>query len=237
MSQPLYAVLEQVFQDVRSRDIPLRERLGFIAEKVRALDPGYSDVVDAFVGRLVQASAGSNAPAIGDRLPGFILPDDQGHLVSLERLLEKAPVIIAFLRGHWCPYCRMNAVGLAEIEGEIKPAQIVAITAETQAYTRQIKAEARAGFPFLTDVANGYALSLGLAIWVDDKMASLIAQGGSDIPNFQGQEGWVLPIPSVFVVGQDGLIKARHVDPDYRKRMELDELRAAAKAALAESLV
>jgi peroxiredoxin len=103
----------------------------------------------------------------------------------------------------------------------------------TQAYTREIKDEAHAHFPFLTDFANGYALSLNLAVWVDDVMSSLITAAGWDIPKYQGTEGWVVPIPSVFVVGQDGLIKARHVDPDYRRRLELDDLRVAAKAALA----
>jgi hypothetical protein len=40
-----------------------------------------------------------------------------------------------------------------------------------------------------------------------------------------------LPIPATFVVGTDGLIKARFIDPDYRKRMDLDELLAALKSA------
>jgi peroxiredoxin len=84
----------------------------------------------------------------------------------------------------------------------------------------------------LTDFGNGYALSLNLAVWVDDAMSSLIAAAGWDVPKYQGSEGWIVPIPSVFIVGQDGLIKARHVDPDYRRRLALDDLRAAAKAAL-----
>jgi peroxiredoxin len=233
MSQQLYAALEEVFQEVRARDIPLGERLAIIADKVRELSPSYSNTVDGFVCRLEQAEAGSEAPKVGDRMPNFILPDDQGRLVQLEQLLEKAPVIVAFLRGHWCPYCRMNAVGLAEIEEAIKPVQIVAISAQTQEYSCEIKAEARASFPFLTDIANGYALSLGLSIWVDDTMSALISSSGWDVPRYQKQDGWILPIPSVFVVRQDGLISARHVDPDYRRRMELDALRAAAKAALA----
>lgn len=232
MRQPIDVALQQAFEDARGLAIPLGERLGIIADKVRALSPIYSDAVDGFVERLQQAGAGSAAPMVGDVMPRFILPDDQGRLVSLEQLLEKAPVIIAFHRGHWCPYCRLNAVGLVEIDEAVKPVQIVAISAEAQAYTRAIKAESGASFPFLTDVGNGYAMSLGLAIWVDDEMAALIAGAGYDIPEYQRQEGWILPVPSVFVVGQDGLIKARHVDPDYRKRMELDDLRAAARAAL-----
>jgi peroxiredoxin len=232
MNQPIVIALEQAFQDVRDRDVTLRERLDYIAKKVRILSPMYADAVDSFVDRLERAGAGVQAPQVGEPMPGFVLPDDQGHLVSLDRLLATAPVVLAFHRGHWCPYCRLNAVGLAEIENEIKPIQIVAISAETQRYTREIKAEARATFPFLTDLGNGYALSLNLAIWVDEAMSSLIAGAGWDIPKYQGQDGWILPIPSVFVVGQDGLIKARHVDADYRRRLELDDLRTAAMAAL-----
>lgn len=237
MTHPLVGALEQAFWDVRDRDLPLSARLDHIAGKVRALSPVYHQAVEVFVERLERSGAGQDAPKVGDPMPKFILPDDQGHLVSLEKLLETAPVAIAFHRGHWCPYCRLNAVGLAEVEDDIKPVQIVAISAETQAYTREIKDEARAHFPFLTDFANGYALSLNLAIWVEDAMSSLIAGAGWDVPKYQGSEGWIVPIPSVFVVGQDGLIKARHVDPDYRRRLELDDLRAAAKATLASPSV
>src|SRR6266436_2900666 len=51
------------------------------------------------------------------------------------------------------------------------------------------------------------------------------------LENFHGNDGWVLPIPATFVVGRDGLVKARFVDPDFRKRMEIDDLIAAFKTA------
>ena len=50
--------------------------------------------------------------------------------------------------------------------------------------------------------------------------------------DYQGNETWMLPIPATFIVGRDGVVKARHIDPDYRKRMDLDELLAALKSAL-----
>jgi len=233
MSNQIVDALEQAFQDVRDRDATLAERLSYIADQVRALSSIFAEAVDTFVTRLEKTGAGKDAPQIGDVMPGFMLPDDQGHLVSLDKLLEQAPVAMAFHRGHWCPYCRLSAVGLAEIQDDIKPVQIVAISAQTQKFTRKIKAESGAHFPFLTDFGNGYALSLNLAIWVDDAMSSLIAGAGWDIPSYQGETGWVLPIPSVFIVGQDGLIKARHVDADYRRRLEPADLRKAAMAALA----
>jgi peroxiredoxin len=104
---------------------------------------------------------------------------------------------------------------------------MIAMSAETQAFTRALRDEARARFPFLTDLGAGYALSLNLAVWIDETMSKMIDRTGWNIPSFQGGGGWILPIPAVFVIGRDGIVAARHVDPDYRRRMDLDELLAA----------
>lgn len=229
MTHPLVAELEQAFQDVRNQPVPLGERLCFIADRVRAKGPDFMDAVDVFVSRLEAAHAGATAPQVGDAMPEFRLPDQNGHFVALEELLAKGAVAIAFHRGHWCPYCRLNMVGLAEIEAAASPTQIVAISSEIQRYTKILREECGAHFPFLTDVGSGYALSLNLAIWVDEAMSAMIGGAGWDIPGYQGGSGWMLPIPAVFVVRQDGIITARHVDPDYRRRMELDALLDAVK--------
>ena len=41
----------------------------------------------------------------------------------------------------------------------------------------------------------------------------------------------MVPIPATFVVGRDGNVVARFIDPDFRKRMELDDLLNAFKSA------
>ena len=102
---------------------------------------------------------------------------------------------------------------------------------ETQQFAEQFKADASAPFPVLTDLDNGYALSLNLAIWLGTEIQRLLAY--QDMSSFHGNDGWVLPIPATFVVGRDGLVKARFVDPDFRKRMEIDDLIAALKSARA----
>jgi peroxiredoxin len=111
-------------------------------------------------------------------------------------------------------------------------AQTVAIMPETQAYTEKFKADANAPFPVLTDLDNGYALSLNLAIWLGSEIQRLLSY--QDMASFHGNDGWVLPIPATFVVGRDGLVKARFVDPDFRKRMEIDDLIDALKSAREE---
>ena len=215
----LLAALEKKFQEVRDRELPLAARLKCVADEVRRLSPTFAEAVDTFVGRLERVEAGSGAPQVGDPMPPFLLPDERGHLVSLEKLLETAPVAITVIRGHWCTYCRMNAVGLAEVQHRIKPAHLVAISPETQKYLRAMKREAKADFPFLSDIDNGYALSLNLAIWVDDAMSSLIAAAGWDVPSYQAGDAWILPVPSAFVVDQNGIVRFRHVDTDYRRRL------------------
>ncbi|HEY1124327.1 MAG TPA: peroxiredoxin-like family protein [Sphingobium sp.] len=220
MTHPLVAALEDEFQKVRDLDLPLAERLAAIADVVRVKAPDFAVTVDRFVARLEAASAGAAAPQIGDHMPSFSLPDHEGRLVHLDDLLARGPVIIGFHRGHWCPYCRLNMVGLAEIQGDVLPAQIVAISSETRKYTQMLRAESGATFPFLSDVGGGYCLSINLAIFVDEFMSSLIAGAGWDVPGYQGGTPWILPVPAVFVLDGDGVIVSRHVDPDYRRRLE-----------------
>lgn len=47
---------------------------------------------------------------------------------------------------------------------------------------------------------------------------------GRRLPDYQGNDA---PIPATFVVGRDGIIKRSFVDPDFRRRMDLDDLLSA----------
>jgi peroxiredoxin len=92
-----------------------------------------------------------------------------------------------------------------------------------------MKSDSGVTFPILSDMDNGYAMSLNLAIWVGHEMEEYMTGIGRSLPAYQGNESWTLPIPATFVVGRDGRIKARFVDPDYRKRMAIEDLIAALK--------
>ena len=212
------------------RPLALSERLEAIVRETRAANPSGMAVVDRFVARLEAARAGADAPALGEALPPFLLPDHDGALVSLAGLLGNEPLVVVFHRGHWCPYCRMTIAALAEAQPRLGAARIVAISAEVQRYTRRIRAEALAQFRFLSDMDAAYAASIGLAITIEPALRAVLEQAGKRIPDFQGGQAWVLPIPAVFVVDRNGMVRARHVDPDYRRRMEIDDLVAAVAA-------
>ena len=224
MTEQPVSPIEAAFLEVRSSDLSLTERLRVVAEAARTHKPWYAEAIDDFAGRLRQVQAGADAPRVGEAMPSFVLPDHEGRLVSLAEILERGPAVVAFHRGHWCPFCRLSMIALAEIESQLKPARIVAVSTETQRYTRMLREQTGAMFPVLTDMDGAFAMSLSIAVMLDDKLAAMISEAGWDVPLYQGGKEWILPIPSIFVVRKDGIIAARHIDPDYRQRMAIDEL-------------
>jgi peroxiredoxin len=222
-----YVVIAEVFDEVRDSNAPLNERLQKLAEAVRRGAPDFAHAVETLVARLAASDCGARAPAPGQPLPPFLLPDGAGGLVGLSDLIARGPAVVSFYRGHWCPYCRLSATTVADLQSRIGPEHFVAITPETAAYNRDFAAQAGIGCSVLTDLDCGYALSLNLAFWIDHAFAGLMRGVGNDLALFNAGAAWFLPIPATFVVNSRGLIVARHIDPDYRKRMEVDDLLAA----------
>jgi peroxiredoxin len=223
--------LDQAFMRARELDTSLGEQLRAFADAARQRQPHFAEAVDRLVERLRRYGAGESAPQPGEPMPSFVLPDDTGRLVSLEQLLHQGPVAVTFHRGHWCPYCRININALAQAHGEIarEGGQIVAIMPDRQKFVAELRSQSNVPFPILTDMDNGYALSLNLTIWVGAEMQKLMEQR-QDLPTFQGNSTWMLPIPATFVVGRDGLIRERFIDPDYRKPMAIADMLAALRS-------
>jgi peroxiredoxin len=166
-------------------------------------------------------------------MPDFVLPDEGGHLHSLAEFASQGPVVIAFHRGHWCPYCQINASALTAIHDEVRAlgGEIVAITPEAQRFNMGLKQDARARFPILSDMDNAYAILCNLAFYVGEEKKSFMQASGWDISPFQRNVQWMLPVPGTFVVSRDGIVVASFIDPDYRQRMATDAILAAVGAA------
>jgi peroxiredoxin len=223
--------LTLAFQRCREMEGTLNEQLQAYAAAGREIFSAYGEAVDRLVIRVNENGGGENAPRPGEPMPPFVLPDESGRLVALPSLFERGPVAVMFFRGHWCPYCGLNVRAVIKAYDRIKTlgADVVAIMPETQEYAAKFKTEAGAPFPVLTDLDNGYALSLNLAIWLGEEIERLLSY--LDMTSFHGNDGWVLPIPAAFVIGRDGLVKDRFVDPDFRRRMAIEDLLAALKDA------
>jgi peroxiredoxin len=74
-------------------------------------------------------------------------------------------------------------------------------------------------------------MTVGLAFYVGDELKHMMISSGSDPSVSQGTDNWMLPIPATFIVGTDGIVRARFVDPDYRTRMAIEDMLAALRSA------
>ena len=228
-SEPLLKALREAFAHARDLDGSLEERLTSYSNAIRQLHPAYAQAVDDLVIRLSENDAGLAAPQPGEPMPPFLLPDETGRLVSLEELVSAEPVAVMFHRGHWCPWCRISLDALARANDDLVRRQggVVVITPERAQFATAFKADARSPFPILMDVDNGYALLLNLAIWVGPDLEHLLTDLGRVLPDYQGNDAWMLPIPAAFVVDRDSIVRYRFLNPDFRHSVAIEQLVAA----------
>ena len=233
-AKSLDQALAEAFLKADHLPAPLDQRLKLYLGESRQLLPEMEATYDQLVARISNNIQSSNqVPAVGEALPEFCLTDSEGKFVELAALLDKGPLVISFNRGPWCDYCGLELHSLARAYPDIVAAggEVVSIVPETAKYARNLQATRGVPFRVLTDMDLGYALSLGLAFWVGQKIMDMYRGFGIDLAQFQGNGGWFLPIPATLVVGRDGLVKARFVDPDFRHRMRTEDIVEAVREA------
>lgn len=200
----------------------LNEKLAAYSAHSKRLRPEVAAIYDRLIENLNVLDGGKIGPAVGEQMPDFLLPDQQGRLISLESLLAAGPVVISMNRGHWCPYCKLDLRAMAQIEPDIRRlgAKLVSIMPEKAQYTKKAIAANEFPFPILTDVDLSYALSLGIIFWVGAEVKRVYEKLGIDLERFQGNKSYFLPVAAKFVVGRDGVVRAREVNVNFRERME-----------------
>ena len=225
-TKSLEQALNEAFCQADDLPAPLDEKLRLYLGESRKLLPDLESTYDQLVARIQANGADVLVPALGDRLPEFLMTDSNGQLVDLASLLKKGPVVISFNRGPWCDYCGLELHALAKAYPDIVAAggDVVSIVPETAKYAEALKHTRGLPFRVLTDLDLAYALSLGLVFWVGDKIKETYRQFGIDLEQFQGNGGWLLPIPATLVVGKDSRVKARFVDPDFRHRLGIEPI-------------
>lgn len=221
--------LAEAFREARSLEGPLRLKLAHYAAAMRVLAPPFAEAYDNLVASLVSGEVGSRAPRVGDTMPPFLLPNEEGSLVHSSAIFAQRPTVLSFNRGHWCPFCRLEISGLTDAADQIaaRGGQIISITPEPAALLRRLRESCGAPFMFLSDIDNAYALEIGLVMRVDDHLRGLMRDRDLDFESFHGNNSWLLPLPATFVVDQAGVIRASRVDPDFRTRMEIDSILSA----------
>jgi peroxiredoxin len=193
------------------------------------------DVEDE-IDRLRMMRVAEEGLALGDLLPDFALKDVTGTIRTSQEFLDRGPLVLALFRGGWCPYCTLTMVALEEARPSIEAvgAQAVGIMPDPPEDIARIAQERGIAYPLLSDPANGFARTCGLAYELSPNHIRIHLERGRDFRALHGDTTWRLPVPAVFVVAPDARIAfafadvdpARWPDPEELVRA-LDEMRDA----------
>lgn len=188
---------------------------------------------------LIASGQAERALKAGEAAPDFTLNDQDGNPVSARHLLAHGPLVVSFYRGVWCPYCNLELQALETVLPEIRArgASLVAISPQTAPNSRKSQRDNKLTFPILSDAMSKVADGFGIRFALPDDLVDLYRSFKNDLPTFNNDPSWVLPMPARFVIGSDGIIAYAEVNPDYTRRPEptavlptLDRLRRNAAA-------
>lgn len=175
---------------------------------------------------LIASGIAGKAAQAGEQAPVFTLPNTRGALVSLSSLLEKGPVVLNFYRGAWCPYCLLELKALHDALPEITAlgASLLSISPNVIEKSAAFATENPFDFDILSDVDNKVANQYRLVFNLADTLRPIYENFGIDLPAFDGNDRFELPMPATYVLHSDGTIAAGFVHEDYTQRMEPSDI-------------
>ena len=171
---------------------------------------------------LAASAIAETALKAGDIAPDFNLPDALGNQVRLSTLLRRGPVVLSFYRGGWCPYCNLELRALQAALPDFADlgATLVAVSPQTPDASLSTAEKNDLAFPVVSDARSNVASSYGIAFDLAAELRPIYSQFGHGLPQINGDDSWLLPVPATYVIGEDQRIALAFVDIDYRNRLE-----------------
>ena len=208
----------------KTRMSPLQQELNTFMDGVRTQVPAeVLQAVDQAYAALVKSNLFDHALKVGDKAPDFALPNAHGQLVALPTLLQQGPVVLSFNRGAWCPFCNIELRSLQAALPALRArnANVVAVSPELPDYSLPLIERQGLAFEVLTDHGNDLARKFGLSFALEGELKRISVEVfGVDLPKFNGDTSWEIPVPATYVIGSDGVILLAYVDPEFRNRLD-----------------
>lgn len=144
--------------------------------------------------------------SVGEKIPYFEMPDQQGYPWSLSGELEVGPVVLVFYRGDWCAYCNGQLASYARRfeEFEERSAQVAGVSVDPPQNNARMVGKLLLSFPLLSDPRGELMKRLGL---------------------WDAQDG--VAVPSVIVIDRSGEIRYLYTGSDLADRPDEEEVLAA----------
>lgn len=181
-----------------------------------------------------EASLGKGTQGLrpGAAVPKFSIDSHKGEPVSWGSLLERAPLLVVFYRGGWCPYCNVQIRQLTEAWPEFEKRGVtpVLISADKPDAAAIAQAGYSIPFPVLSDPDMVAHKVFDVVVQIDEATAKKYREYGIVLEDWSGREHHQIGAPGVFLVAKNGRVTWAHVSADYRERPSVAQLLAAIDA-------
>lgn len=195
---------------------------------------GASALVRAAAPALPASAELARPLAVGSKAPAITLSAVDGSTFALGAAFAERPTVLVFYRGSWCPFCNRQLAALGELEPKLLSLgfQILAVSPDSAAGLRQMTEKNHLNYRLLSDRGMLASTAYGVAFRLSPEIEKSYRNYGVELAPIPGSEGYWLPVPAVFLVGRDGIIKFVYSNPDYKVRLAAADLLAAAQAAM-----
>jgi peroxiredoxin len=107
---------------------------------------------------------------IGGAFPDLRLPETTGKELTLSRIADAHPLVLAFVRGWWCPKEQVRLRNLVFLQDEIQReyGRLAVVTVDEPYVNGALRAGLGADFPFLSDVDRAVATDLDILELTDE---------------------------------------------------------------------
>ncbi|MGD2272059.1 MAG: peroxiredoxin-like family protein [Desulfobacterales bacterium] len=97
-------------------------------------------------------------------------------------------------------------------------ATLLAISPQTEEYSRALVEEKNLSFDILSDPGNRVAEKFGLAWQLPDDLKQLYLKFGINLEKFNNDDSWTLPMPARYIIDAAAIVRYAEADPDYTIR-------------------
>ncbi len=181
-----------------------------------------SDAIDALKAEKILATV----PKVGDMFPEFNLLDVKGRVVGRKEVLTARRTIVTFYRGGWCPYCSLQLRAFQDELPKIlsKKSRLLAISPELPDQSLSTQEKNQLEFTVLSDKGQELARKLGLVYKLPVALQELYRSFKIDLPQFNGDGTWELPLAATFVLDESGKIIYVFANEDYKIRAPMTDI-------------
>jgi peroxiredoxin len=202
------------------------------AAESKSRAPTPMETTAAAADKIGTLSPGTGIP-VGQKVPDGRVLDLGGKPVTLSSLYAKGPILLAFYRGGWCPYCNfeIRALTTAFPEYQKRGLTPVAVSVEKPEEAAKTNATYSVPFPILSDGDLALIEAFHVVNKVEGKQFEMLSNYGVDLEGASGKTHHVIAIPSLFLIDQSGIVRWAHSDPTYTVRPTTAQILAAIDAA------